>query len=190
MVRQLVLGGPSYWRLKVKPSYGNSLGGTAVCITATANKVNATWNVGSPATSITGGGATRRCFLSSVKNVYGFTSSTDYVRTWKDTLSNTWHVGGSQQSGSSSGVTAGAVCVDVPNQDGLLTRTVANEAAFTGNLAYNSESDGTSCGLSKLGGRFQDNDFNDGIWIHDDSGTRYWKWTLRDEKSGEARCVR
>jgi len=119
-----VIQSGGHWGLQIVPA-GNPLGGTAVCVPGNTVKAGS-WFSGAGETDL-GSGATRRCFLSGVININGFTASSDYVRVRK--VGDTWFLGGNIPAGKD--VRAAATCVDVPSASGDFGTSTQVAAART-----------------------------------------------------------
>jgi len=183
VVRAPNITGQLRWGLQVVHN-GQPLGGTAVCIPG-AVAATATWHNGQAEVSLGAGNATRRCFLSSVRNTNGFTATSDFVRVRK--VGSTWFVGGNQQPGRD--VVASAVCVDVPSTHAEFGLVVGNGGELLDRPLQDNNPSGWACGLRLIGGHFTANDFHDGVWLDYNGGISMWEANGVNGKSLTAACV-
>jgi hypothetical protein len=185
---KIVNNGSWGYNLYIKNPGYNDISVMSVCIGNTANRTIATWNGGSAVTIPPGPSSTRRCFLSGVYNYNSTAFSTFATNTkvWRD--GNTHFLGGNLTSGSS--VSVGAVCVDVPTNQGVYEYGNGTSSSYAGNLTYNPASGGVACGLTGFGGKFTTSNPGSGVIIGYNSGTRYWNWTMSPWTGGNALCVK
>lgn len=177
-----VLTSGGRWGIQVVPN-GHPLGVTAVCIPG-ATVRTAVWSAGQAEVNL-GSGATRRCFLSGIRNQNGFTSASDFVQVRK--VGSTWFLGGNMVN---KAVSATAVCVDVPSA-ALDFGLVAGEGSSFLNVDIQGNNPGGwVCGIKKLGGHFTTNDFNDGVWISYNNGISEWQLNAVNGKQVTTDCVK
>ncbi|NNC19733.1 hypothetical protein HRD49_31105 [Corallococcus exiguus] len=171
------------WQIFVNHTNSKALGTGVQCLdTATNRTPEMAWYDGQAAKLLGAVTASRRCFLTQVEAAGGFTANSDYARVWNDGYN--WYLGGSL--GGSGG--ARAICVDVPTAQGGWLWIAGNPGTFTHNLDYNPG--GVACLLSGIGGNFNTSNFNDGVSIDYNSGTRYWEMTVSNSKRGWSNCVK
>ena len=179
---QLIQSG-GHWGLQIVPA-GNPLGGTAVCVPGNTVKTGS-WFSGAGETDL-GSGATRRCFLSGVININGFTASSDYVRVRK--VGDTWFLGGNIPAGKD--VRAAATCVDVPSASGDFGLVVGDGGSLLDQPVKDNNPWGWACGLKKLGGHFTTSAWNDGVWFEYNNGISMWELNGVNGKQATVSCVK
>ena len=183
----IVNNGSWGWNLYIEnPSY-EDISVMTTCIPNTANRVTASWQSGSAATTIPPGpNSTRRCFLSGVWNrsSTAFGAFASNTKVWRD--GNTHFLGGSLPGNA----TVFATCVDIATNQGEWAYGNGSPNPFSGNLAYNPASGGIACGLTGIGGQFTTNNPGRGVIIDYNSGTRYWNWSISGWTGGNALCFK
>lgn len=183
VVRATNILGQLRWGLQVVNN-GQPLSGTAVCIPG-AVAATATWHSGQAEVSLGAGNATRRCFLSSVRNKNGFTSASDFVQVRK--VGATWFVGGNQLPPKD--VVASAVCVDVASATNDFALVAGEGSSFLDRPLQGNNPSGWACGLRLLGGHFTANNYGDGAWLGYNSGISQWQANAVNGKSLVSYCV-
>jgi hypothetical protein len=184
VVRAPNITGQLRWGLQVVAN-SQPLGGTAVCIPG-AVAATGTWANGAAEVNLGAGNASRRCFLSSVRNTNGFTAASDFVRVRK--VGTSWFVGGNQQPGR--GVVASAVCVDVPSATGDFGLVAGEGSSFLDRPVVDNNPSGWACGLRLIGGHFTANNYGDGVWLGYNNGISQWQASAVNGKSLTAYCVK
>ncbi|RKH54046.1 hypothetical protein D7X55_14260 [Corallococcus sp. AB049A] len=171
------------WEIFINQSNSKALRTDVQCInTATNRTPEVSWYDGQAAKLLGAVTSARRCFLTQVEAAGGFTANADYARVWNDGYN--WYLGGNL--GAAGG--ARALCVDVPSDAGGWLWIAGNPGTFTHNLAYNPG--GVACMLSGIGGNFSTSDYDDGVTIDYNAGTRYWEMTVSNSKRGWGNCVK
>jgi hypothetical protein len=186
----MVVNNGTYWGLWVSnPSYEN-IGVMTTCITNTANRVSTEWMAGTPSTLISGGNASRKCFLAGVYNYNGkgFSTWESDATIKRDPDGLDYWIGGSFPSGST--VKIGATCVDIAENYGDWGEWWGYSTTLNGTLAFNPASNGVACGLTGIGGLFTTADQSKGVVINYNTSTRYWYWTMTPGVHGYAECFR
>jgi hypothetical protein len=162
----------------------------AQCVnSATARTNEVTWSMGESAKTL--GSATpdsaRRCFLTRVSGSpsgdgpRAFSSSTDFVKVWSD--GSNWYIGG-VLSGPGS---ASAVCVDVTADYG--TWIYQSPDPGTGEYAMTNVA-GASCPLQYVGGHFDVNDWEAGVYTWLETGTNQFSMHTSHGHTGWSTCVK
>lgn len=171
------------WVISVNNYSGKAVATSVQCLNTAANRTpEVSWYRGGAAKVLGAATSQRRCFLTDVWGSGGYKVNSDYVRVWNDGLN--WYLGGNLSDDGG----ASAMCVDVPEDHGGWLWIAGYPGSFTHNLAYNPG--GVACLLSGFGGAFTKSDFNDGVSIDYNSGTRYWEMTVTNSKRGYGNCVR
>jgi hypothetical protein len=177
----------------------NPVGAQTVCIPV-ASSLTGTW------TSQTGSikppkrigslsPANRLCFLSGVEGGSGLWSSTNSsARVVRITTPDAahpdtgWYVEGTHVSTAASGnVSIYARCIDFPTLVDLGTNAWA--PSETSSITLTSAVGVKACGLTAIGGRFNVNDYGNGVFINPPSTpSGIWGLTVSGGKSAVAQC--
>jgi hypothetical protein len=179
----MVVATGGHWELDIATN-GRPLGADVVCVPG-APVATGVWQSGANEVSL-GSGATRRCFLSGVRNTSGLTEWTDYVQVRQ--VRGTWYLGGNMTAAKD--ILATAVCVDVPTASPDYGLVVSDGWPSTGNLIQDNHAGGWACGIKKLGGHFTTNDWNDGVWIDYNNGITGWELNAVNGKQAATGCVK
>jgi hypothetical protein len=171
------------WGLQIVTN-GRPLGGTAVCVPGATVKTGS-WHTGAAEVSL-GSGATRRCFLSGVRNTSGFTSASDFAQVRK--VGGTWFLGGNMTAAKDA--TAYATCVDVPSAALDYGLVVSDGGSFLDEPIQDNLPSGWACGIKKLGGHFTANNYGDGVWIGYNNGISTWELNAVNGKQVTTDCVK
>jgi hypothetical protein len=171
------------WGLQVVPN-GHPIGGAAVCIPGTT-VATAQWHNGQAELDIASG-ATRRCFLSGIRNTNGFTATTDFVQVRQ--VGGHWFLGGNMPS--TKDTWAFASCVDVPTAAADDSVSASTGAAANHVPIQSNNPGGWACGVKKLQGRFATDDYNDGVWIEYNNGISEWQVNVINGKAAVTSCVK
>jgi hypothetical protein len=175
------------------PDTNSKVGATAICLPTSTNRTATVgWSTGYPAQVLAPVTANRRCGLMGVGNteVYyndnQWQSATDSVYIWND--GTNWYIGGTGHAQGYGG------CVDVSSTSGTWNWTWApTGGTSTLNLLQKVDGGtnplGTQCFLTGVGGAFQSDDWNNGVFINYDAGSQWWSMTVSNNKTGKVTCV-
>jgi hypothetical protein len=189
----VIVNAKGNYQLYVDATSGNPLQAFARCVSSAAGRTaEVTWSTGQAAQVLAPVAPGRQCFLTAITTSnqyggndpmsYGFKTSADYVRVWRD--SARWYVGGVQ----SGMVWATARCMDVSQNLGNWEWIAGDPDTRKDKLALNPG--GMTCLLTGIGGRFNLNDWSDGAFISYDAGINQFYMNTKNGKTGWSTCVK
>jgi hypothetical protein len=179
---------------------GSPVEAFARCANPASVTPEVSWQAGQGWVWLAGVKAGRTCALTSVTNVmqcddngvcyWGFAADSDAVQVTSDVYN--WYLTGHAGDGSlnyNGTMHATARCFDMNENDGSWEWIVGDGGSLFEPL---SNSPGATCSLTGLAGNFQNNDYNDGVYITQPGGWfgSTFFMSLKNGKTGYSTCMK